>query len=532
MLLYDCPGQKDDIWEAYQVQVLNDGKPTLDSWFHVSGLNPAGLGYPGHDSRVLFARKQVVMLWDSLDAFLSTPNHQIFSIYGGPGLGKSTEVWAWACQKAVSQKVDLLWVHVEKRSLAKCVESRQGSLFTCKANKEQVRKIISETKAKIIIVDGLRRNISQFDGDVEFLPHPDSKHVVVSSLSANVSPSDYGTDYSTFTTLELEPWTLEQYLSACGSIDFLKSVHCFVLKFEELSDQEIFEDAKKLVKEKFYYAGASARWMFNLSKEDIEREISDCVLKVSNFNNLMEFTSGARRGESQNHLLMSFSSGSMKQVFFVSQCALDSCLQKWPEGTDIKYAYSLARKHKNPAFLGWVVQFDFLDQIKTCLSLSSDKRKIMVSGLDGNQEEWAVSGVTEFDAQAAGFDANEWKPGQWMIPTCWNQAGYDAACIIEKPNGALYLKAVQITRAKVHTLNVNAFANLIRKVSSAIEKEIPGLEIVFLLPMDVPQPDLRPEGEGNLATVQVGEGPGTWEKMKEVDQVVFRRFQQHCKGCT
>ena len=57
--------------------------------------------------------------------------------------------------------------------------------------------------------------------------------------------------------------------------------------------------------------------------------------------------------------------------------------------------------------------------------------KLAVHTLDGCIEEWLVSGVNDFDSTARNPYGKYWRKGQWMLPILWNQAGYDAVCVIQ-----------------------------------------------------------------------------------------------------
>jgi hypothetical protein len=188
-------------------------------------------------------------------------------------------------------------------------------------------------------------------------------------------------------------------------------------------------------------------------------------------------------------------------------------------------------KHKNPPFLGWVLQFDFFDQIKMVASLSRGNNKISVSGEKETNEEWTVARVIDFDPKAHAFNSDDWKVNHWMLPIVWNQAGYDAACLVASPKDQhLFLKIVQITKAKKHSLDLIAFETLINAVSKAVQAEIRGIEIVFLLPEGSTLPTLDVKGAGRLKLVEVGEGPDKWVHTSELEQVTVRYFKPYCKA--
>ena len=497
-------------------------KPKENTWFETSGLIRAGLMQ--YDSRVLYTRNEVETLWDSLDAFYENDFEVLFAIHGAPGVGKSCNVWKWMCHKAV--KEDVLWIHLNQSAKSKCVRSTAGQFFGCSVNPDQVCRIILESKAKMIAVDGYTNETSKLlvANGAHFEILEAKKVVFVCSQAVSFTPAHFGLHAGQSRSLELQPWVLDQYLRACENILFLKSLFLWPLDTSASDEKKIIQDAKRLVNKRFYYAGASARWMFEYDLEGIKREIKYYIAKVNNYSSLMAVVTGTT-DDSLNHLIMNIQNKDRNNIFFVSQCALDLCLQQWNHGTDIQYAYFLARKHKNPMFTGWVVRFDFIDQIRRLsTTLRDSANKLAVHDMNGGIEEWLVSGVTEFDSTSSNLDGRDWQKGQWMLPILWNQAGYDAACLCESDSGDYYLKIVQITCGNEHNLKIDVFATLLSQVVDALGKNIPGLEIVILMPTKVETPKLNSEGEGLLDSVRVGNGPATWQKMKETDQVVYRCF--------
>eukprot|EP00291_Cryptomonas_curvata_P027183 CAMPEP_0172158370 /NCGR_PEP_ID=MMETSP1050-20130122/4333_1 /TAXON_ID=233186 /ORGANISM="Cryptomonas curvata, Strain CCAP979/52" /LENGTH=605 /DNA_ID=CAMNT_0012827751 /DNA_START=132 /DNA_END=1950 /DNA_ORIENTATION=+ len=522
-------------FQKIDVSCFKIDKPTLGSWYQVNGLACAGLVEEENDRQILYTRHQVVELWDNLDSFLEDRKQRAFSIFGSPGVGKSCEVWAWGFQNACNKNLDLLWVHVDKYATAVCVENRRDGVYRCEAGPSELAVILKNSQSKVVIFDGFERGMSLYEGClIHLLPaeFPERKAMVVSSLGGGLEPKHIRMRLKRFRELEIEPWTQEEFLSACKNLRFFDSVsHCFDVDIEIdglLPDSEKLKIVETLVKEKFFFAGASARWMFEHSIDEIQKTICSHLEKVSQFSSLMSFATGLRSAESYNHLLLKFRN--VPDVFFVSQYAMDLALRRWGQGTDIKYAYSLAEKHKNPAFLGWVVQFDFFDQLKIVESLSQGQNKISVFDADKTSEEWTVNKVINFDSKAGKLNPDHWQVNNWMLPDTWNQAGYDAACLVLRRDGNLCLKIVQITKAKRHNLDLNVFASLIKSISDAIYAEICGIDVVILMPTGAVMPLLDLKGEGNLQLVEVGEGPKTWSKMREAENVVARYFKPYCKA--
>ncbi len=83
-------------------------------------------------------------LWAELDSFSTNDSQLAFSIHGSPGVGKSSETWAWA-SNAWKEKKNVLWVHVDKLSPAVCVQCMKDS------------------EADIVILDGYEHGMHPYD---------------------------------------------------------------------------------------------------------------------------------------------------------------------------------------------------------------------------------------------------------------------------------------------------------------------------------------------------------------------------------
>ncbi len=520
-------------WKQISVPCVHSDGPKAGLSNEVNGLAGAGLRV-WEDTLMLFARKQVVELWNDLDLFLTEMGlgeKKVFSTHGSPGVGKSCAVWAWCLQIAWQKQLEVLWVHVDKLTKATCIQKRGNDWCTCRASPSELSLILENSPAKVVAFDGYEYDMPLYK---ICLPHllsekyPERKIVIVTSLGAGLQPKHLGLRFEEFKQFEMEPWTLEQFLCACKSSAFFDSVRKYFDVDESRSpDAEMVE---ALVKQKYYIAGASARWMFQNSTRDVKEIIRGLLEEFCDYTSLMTFTVGLQSSKSNNHLLLKFRDTGGPKTFFVSQYALDCALQRWGSGTDIKYAYSLAEKHKNPAFLGWVVQFDFFDQIKIAASLTDGRNKIPVFAANETSEDWTVDKVIDFDSKALVLNPDDWKVNHWMLPELWNQAGYDAACLVPRTDGKLCLKIVQITKAQQHSLDLNAFATLIQSVSKALKCEIPGMEVVILMPKGSTMPSLVLKGEGNLQLVDSSEGCLRWDKMKEDRKVSPRYFKPYCKS--
>ncbi len=280
------------------------------------------------------------------------------------------------------------------------------------------------------------------------------------------------------------PWLLEHYFAACENPGFFDSVRD---KFDPIDDDDVIGDPsseemkvamyRAQVEEKFYFAGASARWMFAYSVHHVQAEIARYVEKVKNFEQLMNEGHGIQSSEISNHLLMRYKGTDGPETFFVSRFALKKVLHASRDRSDIRRAYALAKQHNNPAFLGWVVEFDFLEQLAdSCASRA--KFFNLYSNLKG-YVLWRVSSVRSFDPHSP-FE-EPWLLNQFRRPIKWNQGGYDAVGLF-KEGRRMVVRFIQVTRGRTHKMNMRFFAYLAAKFSAYYSAENMGVEIYLILP--------------------------------------------------
>ena len=237
-------------------------------------------------------------------------------------------------------------------------------------------------------------------------------------------------------------WTWENYVTACKHEDFYKQIKPF------LSQKRTYTKMDKL-ESKFFMAGSSARWMFSFKCSELEDEIKNHLSRVINKEWILSDVSGNNCDGAVGHLRFEDRKGN---VSFVSRYVLIT-VAKTCELSFIREAYAFTAAHHNPAFKGWIVEFDFLGQLHSALR---HKTKLVVR--KGDQElHLPVTGIKYVDPDAADSNLQNLKKhaGLWLVPIRWNQGGYDAVYI----SGDTVI-FVQITCSKRHDLKLQYMNNL------------------------------------------------------------------------
>ena len=504
-------------------------KPNPNSWFKVNRLETAGLSV-GDDDRVIFASPECLRLWTALD----TMDRGVV-VEGSPGLGKSVSVWAWTCYQAMSLEKKVLWIHVDKLMYQMCVYLSPDQCKVMESTgRSNLEDLMETTDADILVFDGYKSSIPLEDCINAVFPFESKsqrKGIVVSSKVGGLELDDFPPKLGNrITFFHFGPWLLDTYFAACANEDFFRSVSAF-FDIPALDDDETstadpdYRNSRRRaqIEEKFYYSGASARWMFTKTIEFIKGKVARLLDKVKNFKTLVDEMQRYASTESSNHLLMRVKVSKGFQTFFVSRYVLKKVLHKSRDISDIQRAYELARRQNNPVFLGWVVEFDFLEKLVES-SRGSSRIMNLYNNVEG-QVFWKVSCATKFNPDLP-FKVT-WLPNQYRIPQSWCEGGYDAVGLIHI-GGKRVLRFIQVTRGKSHKLKLRFFSELAAKFSKA-QILIDGIEIAVVLPrfedhMQVFETKISIENSGQLSNYNVGSSTNKWLHRKEETQVVFMYF--------
>eukprot|EP00475_Leptophrys_vorax_P041606 TRINITY_DN7839_c0_g1_i5.p1 TRINITY_DN7839_c0_g1~~TRINITY_DN7839_c0_g1_i5.p1 ORF type:complete len:378 (-),score=89.30 TRINITY_DN7839_c0_g1_i5:71-1204(-) len=365
--------------------------------------------------------------------------------------------------------------------------------------------------------------------------HPNRTSVQVASMQVRINQED--DDYNRISSFTMAPWTLEEFVSASCDDLFFKSVEW---AFEGLQA----ESREDLISEKFYFAGCSARWMFNCTvaqlKLKIERHLESCPNSMDLLKGIVDESSPV----SVNHLWVGYplKEGTFRK-FFVSKYVARRVLNSGGFEA-VKLAYGVARGLNNPSFTGWVVEMDFIQQLRHFV-----EGQVPIYYLSSNHEpvevKWDVPGVIEFDFSCTGSVRQKILAGQidvssisaakdsillgfWLVPMKWNQGGYDVVRLL-KIHGEYMLVFIQVTAAHEHSLKLKYFHDLASEMVCLLGIHIPRLQIIMLVPdqstaRDFSIPLSKVTNPGLLCDWTCGETNEKWEKLKEQDHVKVMWF--------
>ena len=236
--------------------------------------------------------------------------------------------------------------------------------------------------------------------------------------------------------IKLPPWTLQEYITACRDREFYNEVSCM---FEDLregaANEDIAsltdEDREDLIAEKFFYAGGSARWMFNFTIKEVMEDIMDQFAYCDCLYHVRHGGRGAS-ASTVNHLWVGYpvASGEGLKKFFVSQYVAREALRLCG-AADMEQMYLTARDLWNPSLLGWVIETDFIKTLHSCTRIKAPAR-VWTLASDGTVDEqtWDVPGIVDFEMDTIGSVKESILRQFWLRPSKWNLGGYDFACLL------------------------------------------------------------------------------------------------------
>jgi hypothetical protein len=444
MTLVEC------VWLPVEGTVPSSpGEPKLDAFLSVGSLSRAGLASDDDIAR-LFCRQEVLDLWDAL----MKTEHAI-QVEGAPGTGKSCTVWAWACYMCDVMGKTVTWAHLEKTTAPLCLQMTATTVMSLSDPDANLVKALKTSDSSIVILDGVvsasETHSSYVRSVFDWQSNCDRVAVVVSSQAGKHNfEAEERLQISLF---QMFPWTLEQYERACEDVQFFTSIEKYLSdgKAEPIADVT----RQEKLEHKYFYAGGSARWMFGKGFSSIINLVKLYLDTVGDVMALLRGVVGERSRDSVNHLMMSFpGKGGFRRKFFVSEYVAGTVLKEGGSEA-VKIAYQLGLFLKNPAYRGWVVEQDFVQQLDAA---AKSGQSLALKDQNGSSVSISANGgVTTFSPEHLSAVKPLLQSGSWLRPERYNEAGYDLVRL-ERENDTLTF--LQVTQSLTHSLKLNAYSNM------------------------------------------------------------------------
>lgn len=422
----------------------------------------AGLS-PENSDTMIYVREETVALWEALNHI---EDNNSLSIDGPPGTGKSTEVWAWALWKARTANVTVAWCHLSKREIK--VLTINGNTETITTMTQVEFKDIFNLAFSTLIVDGVISG-NTFNISSNCCAWRDAERgrrfILVSSVSLAAPVQD--DKQARINNFTVGSWSFKQYKDACTNMEFFAQVK------DKLRCPGVEADAnmEQYLLAKYFYAGSCARWMFDFDYNSCMRDVGIHMEKVNNYERLHSGGVGDETIDAVNHLrgvtLLSTNGTQEKKYFFTSQYVARELANKCDDKRKfLVSSYKKAIDTKNPAFRGWIFEFDVDYQLGQALKNKTTFPLAIHAGAEA--EEWRVR-VGKYITMSARQDLFDELNNLdnnvrlWVKPALWCQKAYDFLCFWK--DDGLNMVVVNATLAKKHSVLLNVVASLAKSLT-------------------------------------------------------------------
>ena len=400
------------------------------------------------DDLIMFVRPKVVEMWAKLQTLRAGTEN--LHVRGPPGTGKSTVAWAWACFTAQTHNV--LWVHINKSAgyITIC-HFYNKYMYVEQAGIKQFGEYIKDLDADFLMVDGIKSKSAHHEGivsDVMSWKLQNKKNRKCALItSAQVINQRHDNITASIEEWSMPSWTFDEYRAACKDPKFYNQIAEFLPPCNDDGDDKATLEERLLTK--YYLAGSSARWFLGTPYDVLPGEIDNQLSHVENKSLLLGNISGDKCDGAVGHLRMVRMVRPKKQaVFFVSRYVMRKVAETC-EAHFLHQAATMADSWGNPAFKGWITEFDFLLRVRQA-SKHGGGMRVWDCAAEEEKLLPVRSIVDNVDPKDSDSLANlSLTNGTWLLPKLWNQGGYDAVFVEGNT-----LHFVQITSSKKHKLKL------------------------------------------------------------------------------
>jgi DNA polymerase III delta prime subunit len=382
----------------------------------------------------MFVREDSVKQWEFLK---SNPR---CLITGPPGVGKTSLARAFALRMSQNGTSDVLYIHLFRGFGTDVVlVSGQEVKMRHVANSDVglvITMIQTSDNLGLIVLDGLKAG----NRNCEDLQSASLGKETVPVLL--LSSMQYPMDPQTMIRCKLkrvEPcfqsWDLAEFEVACNLDPF----------WETIKDNFPIHSEKAMsLSEKYFFAGGSARWMFQHTVQEVRVFIDEKLNTTSNVNELVQHLKGEKATDAVNSLCQqSRSRDGTVHRFLISQYVM-RCSMQWADETAVLLLVQYAKAMDNDALKGWAFEMQCLHNWKqnmarkfpltykdTCTTTTSPHTKTVDNEMKCMLEkpytlEWSGPGqVCSLSRDGTVVPTTTDVTPVLIIPTLWNHGCFD-----------------------------------------------------------------------------------------------------------
>ena len=441
----------------------------------------------------IFLREHLGELKNALDGFMSDPKLLQMFINGPPGSGKTTyclfyfTLYIRESKKKESKKKGLI---VQYREFKSEVMILEGELIRrAKEGTENetigtlIRNIMKAESFDFCVFDGMRQSSESCKNIRSVITNnmaKTSKIIMITSLEFDNKggESTDGLD-GIDSYFSVNSWKYEDYEKAFDArfaaehLDFLNLQKLLCLDSDFLPEDEIddgnentvtVEWLKSLLKRKYFYAGGSARFMFDTEFKKLIPKLSKLYERMStdDWKAIAQLTITPKTPSSVNTAIQRIEGKYIPVSEYFLHFAHSQIKSQLT--TAVRAAANVS---SNPSLQGWAFKLEQLDIIDGMAKGNTDfltnKGFDLVLQISSEKTiEFDGGKITDFGRDFDDIDCD------CFTISCgkWNQECFDIAFYINK-----HLITMNFTIAKSHSLKINAISTL-RSALISSEKEV------------------------------------------------------------
>ncbi len=448
----------------------------------------------------LFIRQHLVDKLDEMkEKFEASTKLSRLYASGPPGCGKTCFYWMWALMKMQEGKRLLfiqyrakpsIWIF-EDKTLKRQVTSPPPNKYNLIHVVDQLLSN-DEREFDYCVLDGVRMDVCENLVDMLRLATRTKKilkAIFVTSLQFKRRYLDepQGIFFNKSFFMAFDSWNESDYDQAVGSgmlrdestRNRLLHDWTFLTNSDaanNLIESDDDEKVKQAVKLKYFYAGGSARFMFDMDFLTLENDLDDLMEEIHRCDEWENFALNSLAGtgaQAVNSLMQRFTHKSITFFVpvseFILRCAYPHCRGKLAASVE-----AAGDRTNNPTLLGWAFELAELNKIELALA----QNKVAAGTTGGTQSGIQANIVASATGRnnelifwpqfKAEYDGNEVygdvKCGTVIWCDKWNQGCFDAAFYFE-----CTLVTVQITKQQNQSLGLQ-FVRKLRE--SLLQKQV------------------------------------------------------------
>jgi hypothetical protein len=409
--------------------------------------------------------------------FLEDDTAQPRVIRGPSGCGKSTAAWRYTVEQARKGK-SICWVNLKewKATYFKDYHLHPPLRF---APVVTVVEGLLTAGLQILVLDGLRDNTMQaLSTLIEAAVEREVDLIIVSAQQLPLKGACGG-----MAVYSAKAWTMEEYVEACSHDPFFSQVLVNLLPSGAVPLAAYSKaERRELLERKWFFAGHSARWMFDRRNAEIVAEIRESLKSVVDFGLLFDCsheTSGRAYREAQYTVMLADPvqdplRGETKMTF--TSPLVVRMLSRRVGGAAIQKLHEFASARGNPSIKSQALQIDFIKSLYN-QTLAGRVYYVNETGFEGPTERalepepalthpHTSSQIIECSRDALPEESAHAHAGAWFVPKVWYECDFDAAQIREVAPGTQSLRVAKIAATGQLDLGIHGAVTFLQSLNA------------------------------------------------------------------